>query len=106
MKHILFVIDTDSNSGSKEEMIAIEAFNEKLQSENKLVMAAGIGSSKTAVLIDNRADKNSIEKSSLNGPEFYSGFWIVDADPSEIEQLALAASKACNRRVEIRAFLA
>ena len=105
MKHILFVVDTDSNSGSKEEMIAIDAFNEKLQSENKLVMAAGIGSSKTAVLIDNRADKNSIEKSSLNGPEFYSGFWIVDADPSEIEQLALAASKACNRRVEIRAFL-
>jgi hypothetical protein len=106
MKYILFVIDTESNSGNQQEMIQIDAFNEKLQSENKFIFAAGIGSSKTATTIDNRAGKDQITKESLNSEEFYSGFWIIQAEPHEIEDLARQASLACNRRVEIRPFLA
>ena len=106
MKYIFFVIDTEANSGSKEEMIQIDAFNNKLQSENKLVYAAGIGGSKTATIFDNRAGTNLSKQESLNGEEFYSGFWIIEADPEEIEDLARQASLACNRRVETRAFLA
>ena len=106
MKYIFFVIDTESNSGNQQEMIQIDAFNEKLESENKLVFAAGIGSSKTATTIDNRAGKDQVIKDSLNSDEFYSGFWIIQAEPKEIEDLARQASLACNRRVEIRPFLA
>jgi len=106
VKYIFFVIDTESNSGSKEEMIQIDAFNNKLQSENKLVYAAGIGGSKTAIIFDNRAGINLSKQESLNGDEFYSGFWIIEADPEEVEDLARQASLACNRRVETRAFLA
>ena len=106
MKYILFVIDTESNSGNQQEMLQIDAFNEKLQSENKFVFAAGIGSPKTATTIDNRSDKDEVTKESLNSEEFYSGFWIIQAEPAEIEDLAKQASIACNRRVEIRPFLA
>ena len=106
MKYILFVIDTEPNSGSQQEMIQIDAFNEKLQSENKFIFAAGIGSSKTATTIDNRAGKNQLTKESLNSDEFYSGFWIIQAEPTEVEDLAKQASAACNRKVEIRPFLA
>ena len=106
MKYILFVIDTESNSGNQQEMIQIDAFNEKLQSENKFIFAAGIGSSKTATTIDNRAGSNQVTKDSLNSDEFYSGFWIIQAEPTEIEDLAKQASLACNRKVEIRPFLA
>jgi hypothetical protein len=106
MKYILFVIDTESNSGNQQEMIQIDAFNEKLQSEDKFIFAAGIGSSKTATTIDNRAGKDQVIKDSLNSDEFYSGFWIIQAEPNEIEDLARQASLACNRQVEIRPFLA
>ena len=87
-------------------MIQIDAFNEKLQSENKFIFAAGIGSSKTATTIDNRAGSNQATKESLNADEFYSGFWIIQAEPTDIEDLAKEASLACNRKVEIRPFLA
>lgn len=106
MKYILFVIDTESNSGNQQETIQIGSFNEKLQSENKFIFAAGIGSSKTATTIDNRAGINQVTKESLNSDEFYSGFWIIQAEPTEIEDLAKQASLACNRKVEIRPFLA
>ena len=106
MKYILFVIDTESNSGNQQEMIQIDAFNEKLQSENKFIFAAGIGSSKSATIIDNRVGKDQVTNDSLNSVEFYSGFWIIQAEPSEVEDLAKQASAACNRKVEIRPFLA
>lgn len=106
MKYILFVIDTESNSGTQQELSQIDAFNEKLQSANKLILAAGIGSPKTATTIDNRAGRDQTTERSLNAEEFYSGFWILDADLGEIEDLAKQASLACNRQVELRPFLA
>lgn len=64
----------------------------------------GISSPDGALLIDNCADKSAVEKGSLFSEEsFYSGFWIISADsPEEAQELALAGSKACNRRVELR----
>ena len=106
MKYILFVIDSESNSGTQQELSQIDVFNEKLQGEDKLILAAGIGSSKTATTIDNRAGRDQVAKRSLNAEDFYSGFWILDADPGEIEDLAKQASLACNRQVELRPFLA
>lgn len=106
MKFMLFVIDTASNTGNPEEMKQIDAFNAMLQDKGHWVMAAGIGGSPTAQLIDNRMNLGAISPSSLNGSEFYSGFWIIQADgPDQAKDLAMGASLACNRKVELRPFL-
>lgn len=106
MRFIIFVIDTASNTGNQEEMRAIDAFNSNLQSHDQLVMAAGISSSAKALLIDNRSGLGAVSPSSLNGTDFYSGFWIINAgSEEEAKEIALGASQACNRRVELRPFL-
>ena len=48
----------------------------------------------------------SYARSLFAGPDFYSGFWLVEA-PSDAAALDLArrGSKACNRRVELRPLL-
>lgn len=104
---MLFVIDDKSQSGTTDEMDAIDLFNEHLQTNGYWVMAAGLGAPNTARIIDNRKNlKSDIEGSLFNVPEFYSGFWIIEAPTQEVAiELAKAGSKACNRRVELRPFL-
>jgi hypothetical protein len=60
----------------------------------------------TATVIDNRADANSQTGAPLfAAKEQFSGFWIVQAENIEVaRELALAGSKACNRKVELRQF--
>jgi hypothetical protein len=106
LRFIIFVIDSDSNSGSSDEMHEIDNFNSELSRHNQLVMAAGMAGSPRGLLIDNRGTKELVESGSLNGSEFYSGFWIIDAeDERQARELALEGSRACNRRVELRPFL-
>ena len=106
MRFIIFVIDSDSSSGSKDEMHEIDNFNSELSRNNQLVMAAGIAGSSRGLLIDNRGTKELVESGSMNGAEFYSGFWIIDAESErQAQELALKGSRACNRRVELRPFL-
>ena len=101
------MIDTHSATATEAEMENIDAFNQKLQQNNYWVMAAGIGAPATAKLIDNRQAKAVIEgRSNFAGPEFYSGFWIIDVPTNELAaELALEGSGACNRKVELRPFL-
>jgi hypothetical protein len=69
-------------------------------------MAAGLSSSAKATLIDNRAGLRQLDTESLNGLEFYSGFWIINASTEErAQEIALLASRACNRRAELQPFL-
>lgn len=107
MRFILFVIDTGSNTGNADEMANIDAFNDSLIGNGQFVLAAGIAGPAQAKLIDNRDSKGAIENASLfSAPEFFSGFWIIEArDEAEAEELALAGSLACNRKVELRPFL-
>lgn len=106
MRSIIFVIDSESGSAEDDEMEAIDKFNQELAQNKQLLMAAGIVSSSKAQLIDNREGLGSTTQGSLNGREFYSGFWIVEtASQEQAQQLALGGSKACNRRVELRHFL-
>ncbi len=101
------MIDNQTGSADGDEMATIDQFNEQMMRSGQWVMAAGIGSPATASLVDNRGDAGISESKSLFGSQdFYSGFWIIDTDDSDTAQmLALAASKACNRRVELRPFL-
>jgi hypothetical protein len=107
MKFIIFVIDSPSNPANKNEIIEIDAFNESLKKDGNWVTAAGIQGSKSAVLIDNRDGKEEVLSGSLfSAPEYYSGFWIIETkSEEEARKLALAGSRACNRRVELRPYI-
>lgn len=107
MQYLVSVIDDTPDSGTSDEMSAIDAFNERLQADGHWVFAAGIGAPSTATVIDGRGAEAIV----TDGPfvetkEWLSGFWIIEASDLDVA-LALAAtgSKACNRRVEVRPFL-
>lgn len=106
MKFLISVIDDLSGSGTPEEMVAIDAFNDMLREKGHWIFAGGMMPPETATVIDNRADANLHS----DGPlipfkEQFSGFWIVQADSLEVaRELAFGGSKACNRKVELRQF--
>lgn len=107
MRYLVSVIDNGSGTGTAEEGVAIDAFNDMLEANGHWVLAGGITSPSNATLIDNRGGAGIISKEPLhNTTEYVSGFWIIEASSDE-EALALATegSKACNRRVEVRPFI-
>lgn len=107
MKFIIFVIDTGEELAGPDEMAAIDEFNERLQSQGHWITAAGIHHGKNATVIDNRGGKGIVTSGSLyDHPEHYSGFWLVEAPNKEVAlELAAQGSRACNRKVELRAYL-
>ncbi len=91
MKFLIAVIDTEVNTGTPDEMVTIDAFNENLEKNGHMIMAAGLDTAKILVTAKG---------------EYMSGFWIIQADSLEQAQaLAAEGSKACNRQVELRPFL-
>lgn len=84
---------------------AIDVFNDKLRAEGWFVFAEGLEPRSAAVTVDNRGP----EVVHTDGPyaetkEFLGGFWIIDVPERDLA-LALAdeASKACIRKIELRA---
>lgn len=107
MRFVIFVIDDTSHSATGDEMAAIDAFNGRLKANNHLILAAGIAGPSRATIFDNRWGASIQKTGSLfDGPEHYSGIWIIHADTLEMaEEYAAAGSLACNRRVELRPIL-
>jgi hypothetical protein len=107
MRFIIFVIDGPNNPASADEMQKIDAFNEKLQNNGHWITAAGIQPGSTATLIDNRDNKGEVKSGSLfDSPEYFSGFWIIEADSPELaNELAMEGSLCCNRKVELRPYI-
>lgn len=105
MRFIIFVIDTVSGSGTADEMTLIDAFNDRLRADGHWVMAAGIAGPDSAMMFDGRQGETQ-NGSLFPGPDFYSGFWIIDApDSPTAKLLARDGSVACGRWVELRPFL-
>ncbi|HEY8319262.1 MAG TPA: YciI family protein [Amnibacterium sp.] len=107
MRFLINVLDDTTNSGTDEEMAAIDVFNEGLVTGGHRVLAGGLSAPSASTVIDNRAGASIV----TDGPfaelkEYISGFWVIEAaDRDEAVALATEGSKACNRRVEVRAFL-
>ena len=107
MQYLVSVIDDKTNSGSPDEMAAINAFNEGLVAEGNWVFAGGLSDPSTATVIDNRGG----EAVFTDGPfveskEYMAGFWVFEAPDLDVAlKLAAEGSKACNRKVEVRPFL-
>ena len=107
MQYLVNVIDSRSNSGTAEEAVAIDAFNDKLRAGGHWVFAAGLADPAVSTVIDGRGD----EPLFTDGPfveakEWAAGFWIIDApDLDAALKLMSEGSKACNRRLEVRPVL-
>ena len=104
MRFLISVIDDLSNSGTAAEMAEIDAFNDKLRSNNQFIFAWGLQAPETAMVIDNRNGANTeTGKPLFDSKEHYSGLWLIEAaDAQTAKTLAYEASKACNRKVELR----
>ena len=104
MKFLISVIDDQSNSGTEEEMTAVDAFNDGLRDNNQFIFAWGLHAPERATVIDNRNGANvETGKPLFDAKEHYSGLWIIEAaDAETAKKLAYEASKACNRKVELR----
>jgi len=104
MKYLISVIDYPKNPGTAAEMMEIDKFNDSLRANGQWIFAWGLQPPESATVIDNRNDANiSTGKPFFDAQENFSGLWIVEAESVEVaERLAHSASKACNRKVELR----
>jgi hypothetical protein len=104
MKFLISVIDDLSNSGTPAEMEAINAFNDGLRDNGQWIFAWGLQAPETATVIDNRNGANTeTGKPLFEAKENFSGLWLIEAaDAETAKKLAYDASRACNRKVELR----
>jgi len=108
MKYLVSVIDDNTGLATPGEMAAIDAFNARLQAEGRWVFAGGLASPGMATVIDNRGGKAVFTGGPfVESKEYVAGFWIIEAPDLDVAlKLAAEGSKHCNRKVELRPFLA
>jgi hypothetical protein len=104
MRFLINVIDDLSHSGTPTEMAEIDKFNDSLRAKGQWIFAWGLQAPDTATVIDNRSGANlETGKPLFDSKEHYSGLWLIEAaDAETAKKLAFEASKACNRKVELR----
>ena len=108
MRFLINVIESiDRPAHSRQEIDAIDAFNNEMVAAGERVLAVGIASPENSIQIDNRDGQvNYIKESLTDSSEYISVIWIIDVPNQEIAlELAARGSKACNRRVELRPLL-
>jgi hypothetical protein len=108
MRFLINVIESiDRPAHSRQEIDAIDTFNDEMVAAGQRVLAVGIASPENSIQIDNRDGQVKYIKESLtDSNEYISGIWIIDVPNREIAlELAAQGSKACNRRVELRPLL-
>ena len=107
MQYLVSVIDEKTNSGTDEEMVAIDEFNDRLSAGGHWVFAGGLAAPETSTVIDGRGEQPVFTDGPfIESKEHMAGFWIIEAPDLDVAlELMAAGSKACNRRVEVRPFL-
>ena len=107
MQFLVSVLDDKTNSATAEEMTAITAFNERIIADGNWVFAGGLAAPSAATVVDNRGgDAIFTDGPYLESKEYVAGLWIMEAaDLDAARELVTEASKACNRRLEVRPFL-
>jgi hypothetical protein len=108
MQYLLSVIHDAPGLATPDEMAAIDVFNDRLDAEGHWVFAGGLAAPNSATVIDNRGEEAMITDGPfLESKEYLAGFWIIEARDLDVAlKLAAEGSKACNRKVEVRPFLA
>jgi hypothetical protein len=119
MQYLISVIDNSADLASSQEDSAdssgavappgsLDLFNDRLEADGHWVFGGGLAAPATATVIDNRGEKPLVTDGPfLESKEHLGGFWIIEAaDLNEALRIATDGSKACNRKVELRALLA
>jgi hypothetical protein len=108
MQYLVSVVHDAAGLATPDEMAAIDVFNERLDTEGHWVFAGGLAAPDLATVIDNRGEEAMITDGPfLESKEYLAGFWVVEAADLDVAlKLAADGSKACNRKVEVRPFLA
>ena len=108
MQYLVSVIDDGAGLATPLEQAAIDAFNDRLQADGHWVFAGGLGSPDPATVVDNRGSGEALFSDGpfLESKEYLAGFWIIEAADLDVAlKLATEASKACDRKIEVRPFL-
>jgi hypothetical protein len=108
MQYLVSVIHDRVGLATPDEMAAIDVFNDRLQAEGHWVFAGGLASPDSATVIDNRGGEAMVTDGPfLESKEYLAGFWVIEARDLDVAlELAADGSKSCNRKVEVRPFLA
>ena len=90
-----------------DEMTMIDTFNDKIEAAGQKIMAVGVAEPDHAVTFDNRGGRDQkFHGQAIKSELFMAGFWIIEAESDTVaHSLAIEASFACNRIVEVRPFL-
>lgn len=107
MQYLVSVITDQPGLATPEEQAAITVFNTQLKADGHWVFAAGLAGPDLSTVVDSRgAEAVVTDGPFLESKEFLIGFWVMEApDLDAMLELATAASKACNRKLEVRPIL-
>jgi hypothetical protein len=103
-QYLISVLTDSAEPASGAEDAAIDAFNDGLRAQGHWVYANGLAEPGTATVVDGR-DEEAVftDGPYLESKEYVAGFWIIEAPDLDVAlRLAVAGSKSCNRRVELR----
>jgi len=108
VQYLVSVLSDSTELADDAEMAAIDVFNDQLRADGHWVFAGGLAGPDAATVIDGRgAEPLLTDGPYLESKEHVAGFWIIEAPHLDVAlRLAAAGSKACNRRLELRPFLA
>jgi len=108
MRFLLAVMAVDGfAAATPDEMTAINAFNDQLDRQGKSLLAIGLSGPRDSWVVDNRDNAEvTAEGAAVASEEYMAGMWLIEAmDMNEALEIAQVASRACNRRIEVRAVL-
>ena len=114
MHYLVNVLDSGPASGTEStgrasdaEAAAVDDFNERLRAAGQWVFAAGLSEPSQSTVVDDRGGAGLVRRGpAVDAPEHVAGFWIWDLpDDDTALRLAHEASRACNRRLEVRPVL-
>jgi hypothetical protein len=106
MQYLISVIHDQAGLATPDEHAAIDVFNDRLEAEGHWVFAGGLAFPEAATVIDNRGEEALVTDGPfLESKEYLAGFWVIEAPDLDVAlKLAAEASKACNRKIEVRPF--
>jgi hypothetical protein len=106
MRYLVSVIDDKVNPGSTDRQPEISAFNERLIADGYWVFAGGLAETEAATVVDNRGEQPVVTDGPfLESKEYLAGVWVWEVpDPALARELATEASRACDRKIELRPF--
>ena len=106
MRYLISVVTDSADLAAPDVQSVIEVFDEQLRADGYWVFAGGLSAPTNATVVDNRgAEPLFTDGPFVESKEFLIGFWIVEAPDLDVAlRLATGASRACDRKIEVRPF--